>query len=488
MSLEEEVGYDLSVEVSVDAGQLVPSRKRRTCNICGESIGEKIKRHAFAKHLPWYIEPLEACWECEVHVKDLNRHVASESTACGVQSHFDEWRFPIWCQLIFGLLMFFRSHLNLDSISDLLTYVIKHGLYPPPIVEKTGNFNPWQQQLLRKLSLALGMSFHEGFDISPPSNVVCILHWKILSKLILVLNAPDRDSLKSRTFPLPIPNHLQLGNAEGAFIDSHCHIDKIFQNSGFGKFTDYLQHYSQRRPALQFCICNFVYPSLWATISQLRGCNYMVRCTIGIHPHFVEISSECNQIGRIAELLASGNFVGVGEVGVDYISRCACGFCYDKNVCLKVKAQRNFLTEVVPLAVQYHLPLVIHCRGESDKDGQAAEDVLNIIKRTGHTRLRIHRHCFIGNLAEMHQWIETFPNIMFGFTKRSLRHSPTRAALSFLSMDRVLLETDSPYLDSPDPWSVKDICQKVSEIKSLPVDTVRDICNYNARQFYRLCP
>ena len=72
--------------------------------------------------------------------------------------------------------------------------------------------------------------------------------------------------LESMTFPLPIPNHLQLGNAEGAFIDSR-HIDKIFQNSGFGKFTDYLQHYSQRQAALQFCICNCVYPSLWATIS-----------------------------------------------------------------------------------------------------------------------------------------------------------------------------------------------------------------------------
>ena len=225
----------------------------------------------------------------------------------------------------------------------------------------------------------------------------------------------------------------------------------------------------------------------------------MVRCTLGIHPNFVEISSECNQIGHIADLLASGNFVGVGEVGVDYISRCACGFCYDKKVCLKVKAQRNFLTEVVSVAVQYQLPLVIHCRGESDKDERAAEDVLEIIKRTGHTRLRIHirmptyyirihRHCFVGNLAEMHQWVETFPNTVFGFTKRSLRHSFTRTSLSVLSMDRVLLETDSPYLGSPEPWSVKDICQKVSEIKSLPVYTVKDICNYNARQCYRLCP
>ena len=77
---------------------------------------------------------------------------------------------------------------------------------------------------------------------------------------------------------------------------------------------------------------------------------------------------------------------------------------------------------------------------------------------------------------------------MFGFTKRSLRHSSARAALSVLFIDRVLFEIDYPYIDSPEPWSVKFICQKVSEIKSLPVYTVQDICHYNARQFYRLCP
>ena len=43
----------------------------------------------------------------------------------------------------------------------------------------------------------------------------------------------------------------------------------------------------------------------------------MVCFTLGIHPHFVESSPKYNLIGHIADLLASGNFVGVGEVGVD---------------------------------------------------------------------------------------------------------------------------------------------------------------------------
>ena len=96
-------------------------------------------------------------------------------------------------------------------------------------------------------------------------------------------------------------------------------------------------------------LCNSVFVILFIHLFEKLfhnlGCNYMVCCTLGIHPHFVEISSECNQIGQLADFLASGNFVGVGEAGVDYTSRCACGFCYDKKVCLKVKAQRNFLTE-----------------------------------------------------------------------------------------------------------------------------------------------
>ena len=83
----------------------------------------------------------------------------------------------------------------------------------------------------------------------------------------------------------------------------------------------------------------------------------------------------------------------------------------------KIQAKRLLLNEVLPLADQYHLPLVLHFR--DDGEGVAAEEVRSLIldKRLGH--LRIHRHCFIGCVAEMHEWTEFFPNFMFGFTTKA---------------------------------------------------------------------
>lgn len=74
MSLEEELGYDLLQEGLVEPGKKITNKKRK-CYLCGVTIRSHIKKHAMAAPLPWYIEPTAACWECEGHIRDLNRHV-----------------------------------------------------------------------------------------------------------------------------------------------------------------------------------------------------------------------------------------------------------------------------------------------------------------------------------------------------------------------------------------------------------------------------
>ena len=115
-----------------------------------------------------------------------------------------------------------------------------------------------------------------------------------------------------------------------------------------------------------------------------------------------------------------------------------CNFQCDKHEsCDKVQAQQEFVRGVVPLAAEHSLPLVVHCRGLTNTDGRAAEDVRLLIEETGQKDLPIHRHCFIGNSAEAHKWIKSFPNVMFGFTKRSLADTDTCTALRHLPMKRV---------------------------------------------------
>ena len=72
-------------------------------------------------------------------------------------------------------------------------------------------------------------------------------------------------------------------------------------------------------------------------------------------------------------------------------------------------------------------------------------EVRNLILDKGLGHLRFHRHCFIGCVAEMQMWIDSFPNVMFGLTTKSLGNQSTFAALSRLGLDRILAETDSPF-------------------------------------------
>ena len=383
--------------------------------------------------------------------------------AAGVEDHFrphyHEGHFTYWCQLMFGLLIFLRNKLQLCNISHLLTFVIEQNLFPSHGIPVSSNFESLDNRLLNHLSMALGFTSESTeFVISPPSNPVCTLHWKILSSVTLALHSDERAALHKTSFPLPLPKPMHLGEFDGSFIDSHCHMDKIFKDSGLQSFIKYLESSCYRQPVLQFCVCNFVYPVLWTYLKEIRDCIYSMRCTVGIHPHFIETGKVDNQIDDIIALVSQGDIVGLGEVGVDYTSRCHCGFLCEKGKsCLKVKAQKTFLQSIVPVAASYNLPLVLHCRGRIATDGRAAEDVRKLVADTGYTKLPIHRHCFIGNMFEMHKWLDTFPNVMFGFTKRSLEDPDTCASLSYLSIDKVLLETDSQYLDSPEPFSILDM-------------------------------
>ena len=270
--------------------QTLSYKKRRTSNICGNIVGEKIKRHTLAKHLPWYLNPAKACWECEVYVRDLEDHKQACSPYFHFRPQFDNSKLPYWCQLMHGLLIFLKNKFALSTIQDLHKFVVDNGLFPPPVVAETGNFDPCHVELLKEMNISLGIpSVIAVFDISPPNYAVCLLHWKILSKLVILLDQEARDGLKSMSFPVPFAPQLQLGfDVTGSFIDSHCHLDKIFRDSGFKTFVDYLESCQYKMPNLQFCVSNFVYPNLWRSCSALQGASDMIKCTIGVHPHFIE--------------------------------------------------------------------------------------------------------------------------------------------------------------------------------------------------------
>ena len=475
---------------SLDSSSISLVGKGKKCHLCGDNFGKHLRRHIFAKHLPWYTDPTASCWECEQHVKDLAWHLSvTKDLGIHAKPQFTDEHIPLWCRLMFGILVFFSNYFNLQSVSDLLVFVKGKHIFPES--QPDSKFNFPQIHLMHKLCEYFELGIPKSFCLSPPNHVVCILHWQILARLIKLMDSDDDWNLfKKLSLPIPLPCNQRCTSYE-TYVDSHCHLDKIFKGYSFRSVLALRNYLSFEVPEvdLEFVVSNFVFPYLWDTIPHLARSS-LIYGTIGVHPHHVDPLNVDYQVSKVADFLQGGEFVGVGEVGLDFTGDCHCKpKCPLSDECKakqsKIQAQRVFLDCVLPLAEQHHLALVLHCRDSGS--GAAAKEVLNLVRSKNLSHLQIHRHCFIGCLAEMRDWLEAFPNVMFGFTSKSLQNVETCEALRRLPIEKLLIETDAPYLKRTgikSPWQIQEIVKGVSEIKNIPMSVIRAANNTNTRKMY----
>lgn len=209
--------------------------------------------------------------------------------------------------------------------------------------------------------------------------------------------------------------------------DTHCHLD----DPAFA--ADIADVITRAR-------ATGIHP-LVAPSESLSSCEHILNIAlrhpavlpcIGVHPHKAE-SFDPSQKGCFAEMAAMPEVVGIGEIGLDYF--------YEHS---KREQQIETLTFFLDLAVRHNKPACIHVR---DKSGQtdASEDLMSLIRpRIG--KLRGVVHCFTGTYEEARAFLDaglhlSFTGILTFKTAESLRDVFAR-----LPSDRILLETDAPYL------------------------------------------
>jgi TatD DNase family protein len=166
-----------------------------------------------------------------------------------------------------------------------------------------------------------------------------------------------------------------------------------------------------------------------AVIELCRARPDMLRCAIGVHPNYCHEVDE-SEIPKLRELQSDPCVVALGEMGLDYH--------YDFADRAR---QRRFFEAQLALADDLNRPVVIHCR-------DAVDDCLAILRIV--PRVRAVFHCFTGTIDEADRVLAQ--GYLFGFTgvvtfKKSddLREIARRAP-----SDRILVETDAPYL-APEP-------------------------------------
>lgn len=195
-----------------------------------------------------------------------------------------------------------------------------------------------------------------------------------------------------------------------------------------------------------------------------------VWCTAGVHPH--EASVAVRDLPRIAELLSLSRVVAVGETGLDYH--------YDNA---PREVQRRAFERHLELAAASGLPVVVHSR-EADEDTQAA-----LRSATG---VRGVLHCFTGGDALLDSALEAGWCVGFGGMV-TFRNWKGADQLRRVPADRLLLETDGPYL-APVPYRgrrnepawVAITCETAARIRDETPAWLGETTERNARLFYGL--
>lgn len=191
----------------------------------------------------------------------------------------------------------------------------------------------------------------------------------------------------------------------------------------------------------------------------------------GVHPEEVE-TVEADYIDTLRNLAKNENCVAIGEIGLDYYWR-------QDNKSL----QKEMFENQIVLAKELNLPIIVH-------DREAHNDTLEILKKHKPTGVL---HCFSGSVETAKEVLKLGMYIGLGgaVTFKNARKAVEVAEM--LPLDRLLLETDCPYM-APVPMRgkrnnsvyISHIAEKIAEIKNTAPQTVLDITAENVRQLFNI--
>ena len=184
------------------------------------------------------------------------------------------------------------------------------------------------------------------------------------------------------------------------------------------------------------------------------------------------------------KLAQDSKVVGIGECGFDY-------YRLEENNEKKAKSlQKEVFLKHIELAKEVGKPLMIHCRPSKGTD-DAYEDLLSLVPSS--LSLVLHKivHFFVGSPAMAKNLVESGCYFTFGGVITFVRDYDE--AIKYIPLDRILLETDAPYV-TPEPYRGKrneplyvvEVVKKLAEIKGVDYDKIVEAATVNARKVFKI--
>jgi TatD DNase family protein len=211
---------------------------------------------------------------------------------------------------------------------------------------------------------------------------------------------------------------------------------------------------------------------------------------VGFHPEFFSDGDQGNQgnwVDDLKKMAASDKVVAIGECGLDYFRIGGSGVIGK----IRERQKKGFLAQI-ELARELNLPIVVHCR-------EAWGDLFEIVSKFLRSDLKNQKfvlHCYSGNQEDTEKFLE-LPNVHFSFSgnitypKPLGRAEKLAEAVRMISLDRIMLDSDSPFLAPQkyrgkrnEPIYIRYIAEKIAEIKEISVKQVERVTDENAEIFF----
>ncbi|CAK9115439.1 Putative deoxyribonuclease TATDN2 [Durusdinium trenchii] len=292
------------------------------------------------------------------------------------------------------------------------------------------------------------------------------------------------------------------GEAVTKFVDTHCHLDMVIPRLSRQSHEDARKakargdlpprilnaSYEEWRASLvgpekglEACVnigCGKAALDVAASFLQYDG----IYGAFGIHPlRADEWDSEVEQ--KLVRMMSMDKVVAWGECGLDYFDKMTRGQVKDERT---RGLQREVFARQINLAVSLNKPLVVHTRF-------AEEDTLELLEKHLPDSHPVHVHCFTSSNTLAQSLLQRFSSLRLGFTGGvTFANAPeVRDVVQQVPLDRILLETDSPYM-APEPFRgriahpghVSYVADAIAQVKGVSRSQVLETCRRNTRQMY----
>lgn len=249
-------------------------------------------------------------------------------------------------------------------------------------------------------------------------------------------------------------------------IDTHCHIS----SQAFG--DDQAAALARAGEAgVELVVDVGTEPEDWNRSLELAGAHSAVRCVLGLHPNSADRWSEPVE-DSLRHLLTRPEVVGIGETGLDYYRLGA-----------SAEQQRAVFVKHLALAREFDLPAVIHAR-------DACDDILDVLASEGSGMVGV-MHSFMGSAGQARRVVALGYYVSISGPVTYKNAHTVREAAAVVPLDRLLIETDSPYLPPHphrgkrnEPAYVSLTAAALASVKGLSAEELAQATTENARRLF----